>query len=212
MDTRLAGTAPVRRAHRYRVRAELRPKGLTGIGEEQVAQHWKLYEGYVEAVNLLNARLGALADAADFGAEFAALKRRAGFEYDGMILHELYFGVLKAGQRPLSEGSGLAEGLRRSFGGTGAWRAEFSAMGRMRGVGWVILYFDPAAQALTNHWIGLHEEGHPAGFYPVLVMDVWEHAYMVDAGADGRAGYVEAFLENVDWPKVEAEFRGEGWL
>ncbi|MCR4295788.1 MAG: Fe-Mn family superoxide dismutase [Elusimicrobia bacterium] len=176
---------------------------MAGIGEEQVAQHWALYEGYVKNVNLLNEKIAALSGKKDFGPEFAELKRRLGFEYDGMILHEYYFGMLKAGQKPLGEDSKLVQLMKKSFGGFDAWREEFAAIGKMRGVGWAILYLDPRVQELTNHWIGLHEDGHPAGFIPVLVMDVWEHAYMVDAGASGRPLYVEAFLTNVDWPKAE---------
>jgi len=189
--------------HKYEARQALRPKQLSGISEEQIAQHWTLYEGYVKNVNLLNEKLSALTDKKSFGPEFAELKRRLGFEYDGMILHEHYFGVLKSGHKPPSEGAELAKLLKKPFGGFGQWLQEFSAVGKMRGVGWAILYFDPHAQALTNHWIGLHEVGHPAGFVPILVMDVWEHAYMVDAGVDGRAAYMEAFIRNVDWPKVE---------
>jgi len=189
--------------HRYQPRAELRPKQLSGISDEQIAQHWTLYEGYVKNVNLLNERISSLAEHKSFGPEFSELKRRLGFEYDGMILHEHYFGILKAGQRPPREGSELSKMMKKSFGGFDNWLQEFSAAGTMRGVGWVILYFDPLSQALTNHWIGLHEDGHPAGFIPILVLDVWEHAFMVDAGADGRPAYVEAFLKNVDWPKAE---------
>lgn len=190
-------------SHQYQVRRELRPQGLAGISEEQIAQHWTLYEGYVKNVNLLNEKISALSGKKDFGTEFAELKRRLGFEYDGMILHEHYFGILNAGQKKLGEDSPLTQLLKKSFGGFDGWRAEFSAIGKMRGVGWAILYLDPRVQELTNHWIGLHEDGHPAGFIPILVMDVWEHAYMVDAGAAGRAPYVEAFLNNVDWPRAE---------
>lgn len=189
--------------YKYQVRVELKPKQLSGISEEQIGQHWSLYEGYVKNVNLLNEKLAALAEKKSFGPEFAELKRRLGFEYDGMILHEHYFGILKAGQKPLGESSETSKLLKKSFGGWSAWVQEFTAIGKMRGVGWAILYFDPQAEALTNHWIGLHEDGHPAGFIPILVLDAWEHAYMVDAGVDGRAAYVEAFLKNVDWPKVE---------
>jgi Fe-Mn family superoxide dismutase len=189
--------------YKYQVRPELRPKQLAGIGEKQIAQHWTLYEGYIKNVNLLNEKLAALSEKGDFGTEFAELKRRVGFEYDGMILHEHYFGILKAGQKPLGDDAELTKLLKKSFGGYRNWLEEFAAMGKMRGVGWVILYYDPLAQVLTNHWIGLHEEGHPAGFAPILVMDVWEHAYMVDAGVEGRAPYVDAFLKNVDWPKVD---------
>lgn len=189
--------------HKYEPRQILRPKKLSGISEEQIAEHWTLYEGYVRGVNLLNEKLAALREKKSFGVEFSELTRRLGYEYDGMILHEHYFSVLKSGQKPPAEGGGLDKLLKKSFAGFGDWVQEFTAVGKMRGVGWAILYFDPHSQALTNHWIGLHEAGHPAGFVPILVMDVWEHAYMVDAGAGGRPAYIEAFLKNVDWPKVE---------
>lgn len=189
--------------YKYQVRQELRPKQLSGIGEQQIAQHWALYEGYIKNVNLLNEKLAALSEKGDFDTEFAELKRRAGFEYDGMILHEHYFNILKAGQKLLGDEAGLTKQLKKSFGGYRNWLEEFAAMGKMRGVGWVILYYDPLAQVLSNHWIGLHENGHPAGFAPILVMDVWEHAYMVAAGVEGRAPYVDAFIKNVDWPKVD---------
>jgi Fe-Mn family superoxide dismutase len=187
----------------YAVRAELKPKGLAGISEDQIAQHWKLYEGYVKNVNLLNEKIAALAGKKDFGPEFAELKRRLGFEYDGMILHEHYFGILKAGQKAPSEDGALGKHLKKCFGGFANWKEEFTAVAKLRGVGWAILYFDPRSSTLTNHWIGLHEDGHPAGFAPILVLDVWEHAFMVDAGADGRPKYIEAFFKNVDWGKVE---------
>ncbi|MFI5348542.1 MAG: Fe-Mn family superoxide dismutase, partial [Elusimicrobiota bacterium] len=153
----------------YQARQELRPKELPGISEDQIAQHWKLYEGYVKNVNLLNGKLSALSAKKDFGPEFAELKRRLGFEYDGMILHEHYFAVLKAGQKPLGDEAALTKQMKKSFGGFAAWKEEFTAIGMMRGVGWAILYFDPRARVLTNHWIGMHEEGHPAGFVPILV-------------------------------------------
>jgi Fe-Mn family superoxide dismutase len=205
-----AGGAPRRPgggATTYRVRKELKPKALDGFSEEQLAQHWKLYEGYVENVNKLNSALAELSARRSFGPEFAELKRRLGFEYDGMILHEHYFGILKPRQAAPAADSEFASALKPSFKGFDAWKEEFAAMGAMRGVGWVILYLDPQSGALSNHWIGLHEVGHPAGFAPILVMDVWEHAYMVDRGASGRKDYVAAFLKNVDWGKAALHVR-----
>ena len=120
-----------------------------------------------------------------------------------MILHEHYFGVLKAGQKPPDDSSLVIKALKKSFGGHDSWRKEFEALGRMRGIVWVVLYYDPRVGALSNNWITLHENGHPAGFVPVLVMDVWEHSYMVDWGAGGRVDYITAFFHNVNWPKVE---------
>ncbi len=73
----------------------------------------------------------------------------------------------------------------------------------MRGIGWVILFEDPVTDRLSNHWVSLHQNGIPAGFKPLLVMDVWEHAFMRDYKATEKAKYVEAFFRNVDWPMVE---------
>lgn len=188
----------------HKVRAELRRKGLDGISDEQLDQHWALYEGYVKNVNLLESKLAALREKGDFGPEFAEMKRRLGFEYNGMVLHELYFEGLSPGHPPLDHAAQLTKALKTHFGGFETWRKEFSAIGKMRGVGWVVLYLDPQRRALGNHWITLHEEGHLCGFAPLVVMDVWEHAYMVDWGASGRGDYIDAWFKNVDWSVVEA--------
>ena len=188
-------------AHVYKARMELRPKGLDGISEEQVSQHWTLYEGYVKNVNLLNQKLTTFIQRQEFGSEYSELKRRLGFEYNGMILHEHYFSVLRSGEH--EPGGELERMLVDQYGSFESWRREFAAMGKIRGIGWVVLYLDPGHDALSNHWITLHEDGHPAGFIPILVMDVWEHAYMVDWGADGKPDYIAAFFKNVAWRKVE---------
>lgn len=192
----------------YKPRPELRPRDLKGISDDQMSQHWALYEDYVKNVNLLNDKIKILSTNEYYGAEFAELKRREGFEYNGMILHELYFGLLRAGRPALKESSGLAKQLGKDFGGFESWKRQFIAMGLMRGTGWVILYHDPKRNHLSNFWVKSHEDGHPAGFNPVLVMDVWEHAYMVDWGAAGRPDYIEAFFENLDWARAESVFQG----
>jgi Fe-Mn family superoxide dismutase len=190
-------------AHAYAVRAELKPRDLDGISADQIGQHWSLYEGYIKNVNLLNQHAEALAKKGEFGPEFAEIKRQLGFEYDGMILHEHYFSILKAGRKPPTEASILTKALKRSFGGFDAWKTEFTNIAKMRGVGWAIMYYDPRVGTLSNNWISLHEGGHPAGFVPLLVLDAWEHAYMVDWGAGGRGDYVGAFFKNVDWTLIE---------
>ncbi len=191
----------------YQPRSELKPKGLDGISDDQIAQHWKLYEGYVTNVNALNKTLTGLVEKGEFGPQYAELKRRLGFEYNGMILHEHYFSVLRRGQKGPPESSELSRVFHENFGSFAKWKKEFSAIGKMRGIGWAILYFDPLHETYSNHWITLHEEGHPAGFVPILVMDVWEHAYMVDWGADGKPDYIEVFLNNVAWSRVEENVR-----
>lgn len=182
-------------------------KGLDGISDAQIAEHLKLYAGYVKNVNTLNAELTerlASGKASGTSPEFAELTRRLGFEYNGMILHEYYFSNLRAAAEPApAAGSGLARALDDAFGAVDTWKADFRAMGEMRGIGWVILFEDPATGRLTNHWVTLHQDGVPAGFKPLLVMDVWEHAFMRDYKATEKAPYIQAFFRNVDWPMVE---------
>jgi Fe-Mn family superoxide dismutase len=185
--------------------------GLHGISDEQIAEHLKLYAGYVKQVNGLNEQLAELlgkGKASGKDPAFAELTRRLGFEYNGMILHEYYFSNLRPGGEPTPPASsGVAQALGEAFGTLDAWRTDFQAMGDMRGIGWVILFQDPATDRLTNHWVTLHQDGVPAGFKPLLVMDVWEHAFMRDYKATDKARYVEAFFRNIDWPVVERRLR-----
>jgi Fe-Mn family superoxide dismutase len=192
----------------YEVQSGLRPKNLHGISEEQIAQHWKLYEGYVAQVNSLRDELAALRkEGKGNTALYADRRRRFGFEYNGMVLHEYYFGNLKADAAELAEQSELKKLLSEQFGSFDAFREDFVQTGATRSIGWAILALDPNAGVVNNHFVQLHEEGNVAGFVPLLVMDVWEHAYMVDYGATGRAQYIQAFFRNVNWPLVEKRFQ-----
>jgi superoxide dismutase, Fe-Mn family len=182
-------------------------KGLDGISDDQIGEHLALYAGYVRQVNILNVELSALRErgrASGRDSEFAEQTRRLGFEYNGMILHEYYFSNLTSGAPSKPEPtSRLARALAESFGSVEAWRTDFQAIGGIRGVGWVLLCEDPMTRRLTNHWVSLHQDGVPAGFKPLLVMDVWEHAFMRDYRATERGRYLDAFLRNVDWPIAE---------
>jgi Fe-Mn family superoxide dismutase len=188
-------------------------KGLDGISDAQVTEHLALYAGYVKQVNALNEELAKLrgeGKASGKNPEFAELTRRLGFEYDGMILHEYYFSNLRPAAEPKPPASGaLATALNDSFGSVDQWRADFQAIGDMRGIGWVILFEDPVTDRLSNHWVSMHQEGIVAGFKPLLVMDVWEHAFMRDYKATEKAKYVEAFFRNVDWSMVERRLQEE---
>ena len=152
--------------------------------------------------NLLNEQLGELVkNAKATGADpyFAELTRRLGFEYNGMRLHEYYFDNLIAGGNGSPAGK-LADALGGDF---EAWQEQFSAVGGMRGVGWAIAYQDPWTGRISNHWVTLHDSGNVASFTPLLVMDVWEHAFLLDYIPSQRSKYIEAFMANVDWAVVE---------
>lgn len=180
-------------------------KNLTGISDKTLEVHLGLYAGYVKNTNLLNEKIIELTEQGKSGTpEYAELKRRFGFEYNGMRLHEYYFGNLKSGgSGDLKEGSELGKKLSEVYSSLEVWKNDFTKVGSMRGVGWAVLFQDPFTKTLSNHWITLHEEGNVAGFVPVLVMDVWEHAFLLDYKPAERPKYIESFLSNVDWEAVE---------
>jgi len=175
-------------------------QGLQGISQEQLEQHYKLYQGYVNNTNILNEKLAAFVSAGQVGSpEYAELKRRFGFEYSGMRLHEYYFGNMQANGGTLEVSSKLAQQMNEQFGSYTAWEADFKATGMMRGIGWAVLFQDPHTGRLQNFWLSDHENGYPAGFSPILVMDVWEHAYTVDYKPTERKLYIDAFFNNINW-------------
>ena len=182
--------------------------GLNGISDKTLETHFGLYKGYVTNTNTLNEHIaGLLNDGKSGTPEFAELTRRLGFEYNGMRLHEYYFGNLKAGGNELAQGGSLAQAIDNSFGSFENWKNDFVKVGGMRGVGWAILFQDPFTGRLSNHWITLHEDGNPAGFSPILVMDVWEHAFLLDYKPAERPKYIEAFFSNIDWSAVEQRIK-----
>jgi Fe-Mn family superoxide dismutase len=139
---------------------------------------------------------------------YSELKRRLGFEFNGMVLHEYYFENLMphGGGDPPSD-SLLYKRAEEFFGDYSLWKQDFMGVGKMRGVGWAICFQDPSNGRLSNHWISLHEMGNVAGFQPILVMDVWEHAYLLDYKPSERQKYIEAFFSNVDWEKVDERLK-----
>lgn len=181
---------------------------LQGISDRTLAMHVKLYEGYVKETNALTAKIHQfLADGKVDQEEmpvYSELKRRYGFEYNGMVLHEYYFDNLMPNGSPNPDAhSPFRSAAERSFGTYEAWKADFIGVGKMRGVGWALCYLNPYNGKLTNHWVTLHETGTVAGFVPVLVMDVWEHAFILDYKPSERLSYIEAFFSNVNWKTVE---------
>lgn len=175
--------------------------GIKAIEPEMLEQHINLYKGYVTNVNKAQ---GAMADMLAAGkadtTEFSETRRRLGFEYAGVRLHEFYFEMIRR------EGSAVDAKLKtevsKVWGSWDNWIADITRTAMMRGIGWAILYRDNMTGGLQNFWISDHENGHPPGFSPIFVLDIWEHAYIKQFGAAGRKGYVDALLKNVDWSVV----------
>jgi superoxide dismutase, Fe-Mn family len=175
--------------------------GMEGFSETLLRNHFTLYQGYVTNTNTLADTLGRMnKEGKGPTPEFSELKRRFGWEFNGMRLHECYFENL-GGKSPLNQGSKLAAKLQQEFGSYDEWQQDFKATGAMRGIGWAILYQDQLTGRLTNVWINEHDVGHPAVSLPILVLDVFEHAFLTDYGLK-RADYISAF-----WEAAEARLK-----
>jgi len=180
--------------------------GMEGFSETLLKNHFTLYQGYVTNTNKLIEILGQMLKEGKVGTpEFSELKRRFGWEFNGMKLHEYYFENL-GGKGGLEKTGKLFKKISEEFGSFEVWEKEFKGVGAMRGIGWAILYEDPLTGRLVNFWINEHDVGHPAGCTPVLILDVFEHAFMIDYGLK-RADYIEAFFKNINWKVVEGRMR-----
>jgi Fe-Mn family superoxide dismutase len=175
--------------------------GMEGFSETLLKNHFTLYQGYVTNTNKLWDLMTAMLKEDKAGTpEYAELKRRFGFEFNGMRLHEYYFENLGS-KKPVDKTGALAKKVAGAYGSYDAWEHDFKATGAMRGIGWVVLYQDNVSGWFFNQWINEHEVGHPAGCAPILVMDVFEHAFMIDYGLK-RADYINAFFKNINWEVV----------
>jgi len=190
--------------------------GIEGLSEGLLKAHFGLYEGYVKNTNLV---LDELKKVETGTPPFAELKRRFGWEFDGMRLHELYFGNLMKGGSPastrgdhlstrggkLDEAEALKKKIEEDFGSAENWEKDFRGVLSMRGIGWAVFYYDTEGDRLFNTWIGEHDGGHLAGCVPLLVIDAFEHAYIADYGTK-RLDYIEAVMKILCWHVVGARF------
>lgn len=176
--------------------------GMAGFSNELLEAHFGLYAGYVKNTNAVS----ALMKETEAGTPvYNELNRRFGWEFNGMRLHELYFANMMPEAPTMNGESALATKLIEEYGSLEAWKADFVGTGKMRGIGWTILYYDAAADRVFNVWINEHDMGHLAGGTPLLVLDVFEHAYVRDYGMD-RGQYIDAFFNVINWEEVEARF------
>lgn len=159
------------------------------------------------AIQLVNAAGDVLIeDEQTDSREYQELKRRAAWERDGVIFHELYFENLSPGGNRAS--GRFEETTLRRFGSFETWKRDMLGVAAMPGVGWAVTYHDPDSQTIDNWWIDRHDIGHPAGQRPILVLDVWEHAFSGYLRSTQREQYLEDFFSNVDWRAVEARLAG----
>jgi Fe-Mn family superoxide dismutase len=187
----------------YTVREQLRPGRLDGLSDEQMERHWGVYQDHVARLNEL---LADMPRGWVGSRRWSLRRRRATSEFESMVLHEHYFGGLRPGD-PMNADGPLAEALALVWGSPEAWRRDFAGKAALAGIDWAILYHDVETDQIFNMWwMAEHEVNHPLGLSPILVLDVFEHAYLGDFGAVGRQDYIRAFLRNVSWTVVEQRY------
>jgi superoxide dismutase, Fe-Mn family len=176
--------------------------GTQGFSDKLLKTHFKLYEGYVAHINKM---IEFLNNADKETQAYDEVKRRFSWEFNGMRLHEAYFGNMTNSSEELNPESDLARQMKTSFGSIEAWKKDFLAVSSMRGIGWAVLAWDPEGKRLFNIWINEHDTGHLFYSVSLLVNDVFEHAYLADYGIERKA-YVEAFMKVIDWEEVQRRF------
>jgi Fe-Mn family superoxide dismutase len=176
--------------------------GTPGFSDKLLKTHFKLYEGYVTHINRI---IDYLKTADTETQEYEEIKRRFAWEFNGMRLHEAYFGNMAKQVEMLDAKSDLAKQIAGSFGSLEAWDKDFRAVSSMRGIGWAVLAWDPEGKRLFNIWINEHDTGHLFYSAPLLVNDVFEHAFIMDYGMERKA-YIEAFFKVIDWKVVQKRF------
>ena len=181
---------------------------LEGLSEKQVTAHLGLYEGYVKHVNVLREQIAELTtlDKEKYAYAIMETRRRLGFEWNGMRMHEYYFTQFEGGAQPIGDASPLANALSEKYGSVDGFVEHFKSVGMSRGIGWSVLYNDPQGGTIHTAWIADHELGQLAGAPVLLAMDMWEHAFMVDYLPAEKKNYIESFLKNVNWGVVEKRF------
>ena len=179
--------------------------GTPGLSDALLQAHFDVYVGHLNNVNALSDELAGAPLNGTPSLDWSELKRRFGWEWNGMRLHELYFENLTRNPAPPEKGSVFGTRLVADFGSFLSWVKDFRATGSLRGIGWAALVWDGVAGRLHDIWIDEHDRGHLAGCSVILVMDVFEHAFAADYGAK-RGRYIDAFLSAVDWSVAERRF------
>jgi len=190
----------------YKLRTFMVEAGLPGLSREMLGEHLALYKGYVNRTNALLKDLQSAEAEAKSSTAVQESRRRLGFEFSGMRLHELYFEALREKAATPNPTHPLFKAITATWGSFDAWWAAFKSTCTMTGIGWGALVKDPLTGRLMNAWLQDHENAVAVGTVPILVVDVWEHAYVKDYGAGARAKYVDAIKPLIDWPVVEKRF------
>lgn len=180
---------------------------LVGISQKTIDEHIKLYAGYVKNANLILEKISEYKkDAETHAYALGEIKRRFSFEFDGMRNHEYYFRSFEGGPNAPTPDSDLSLAIEEQWGSMDNFLAEFKSIALTRGIGWVMLYYDPQYKNLATSWVDEQHLGHLTGLVPVLALDMWEHSFVMDYMPSGKKQYIEDFFKNLNWGVVEENY------
>lgn len=182
---------------------------LDGISARSVEEHIGLYQGYVKNFNAITSAATALMQDGEKNAHaISEMWRRRSFEFGGMRLHEYYFEQLEKGAVAPTRDRPFWKQIAAEFpmAGEGHPQLLLKNIGSMRGPGWAMLYWDPVGRCFQSGFTGEQHQGHFVTLPIILALDVWEHAYLLDYGAQGKGQYIDAFFRNMDWSVIERRF------
>ena len=179
---------------------------LEGISEKTISEHLKLYAGYVKHTNVILEKVSGLIENSETQYSGQETQRRFGFEFNGMRNHEIYFSLLENGKKDLEDDSNLKMAIEKQWGSFDIWLTEFKKIALTRGPGWSILYLDSNTNTLLNAWVDEHQIGVLSSVKPIIVLDMWEHAYFLDYSPADKIKYIESFFANINWSVAEDFF------
>jgi len=178
---------------------------LKGISKTTIDEHIKLYEGYINHLNLVLENISSLKEDPSEAYARSEVQRRLSFEFDGMRNHEYYFSALEKGPNPFSDGD-LKKMIESQWDSVENWLSHFKTLAKTRGIGWAMLYYDSENKSLINSWVDEQHLGHLTGLSPIIALDMWEHSFVADYLPSGKGKYIDDFFENLNWNVIEENF------
>lgn len=190
---------------------EFKPKSfeipnVQGISQRTIENHLELYQGYVDNTNHIRKELSEYDSDEDAAEDIAYRSRQIAFEFNGMKNHEIYFGHLVGGPSELPKDSLLEKEIVKGWGSFDEWLDEFRTLSMTRGTGWAVLWYDKNSDTLLNGWIDGQHIGQLQCAEPILMLDMWEHAYLMDHSSADKDLYVQAFFGAINWQSVSGRF------
>lgn len=181
---------------------------LKGISAKNIEEHLKLYAGYVKHANLISEKIEEyMSDPEKNAYVIGELRRRLGFEFNGVRNHEYYFQSLEGGAKPIPEDSKLKEEIEKQISSFDVWLSNFKTIAMTRGIGWAVLGYDKQTKQLLNIWVDEQHIGQLNGLEWILCIDMWEHAFVYDYATSEKKKYIDAFFENLNWEVIEENFK-----